>query len=139
MGPEVPRPHGGVRGDVVGGARRHDSPRVEDDGPVTHRERRVDRVIRDEHAKAPRREGADAALQIVNRDGIDACVADGADEIVVHPFFLGPGRHTTDDIPRLIREAVSRHPRVRARVSDPLGAHPKLVDVILERIEESRS
>ena len=31
----------------------------------------------------------------------DACVSDGAREIVVHPYFLAPGRHSTDDIPRL--------------------------------------
>ncbi len=70
-------------------------------------------------------------------DGIDACVEAGASEIVVHPYFLAPGSHTTTDIPRLVREAISRHPNVSVRISPPLGAHDKLIDVILDRLEEA--
>jgi len=63
------------------------------------------------------------------------CVSAGAREIVVHPYFLGPGNHTTHDIPRLVRAAAEREPSVRVRISEPLGLHPKLVDVILDRID----
>ena len=69
--------------------------------------------------------------------GIAACAADGADAIVVHPYFLGPGNHTTDDIPRLVHAAAAAHPGVDVRVSPPLGLHPKLVDVVLDRVAES--
>ena len=47
-------------------------------------------------------------------EGIDACVAAGATEIVVHPYFLSPGRHTSHDIPRQV-EAGRRAPPGRAR------------------------
>ncbi|HEY5659044.1 MAG TPA: CbiX/SirB N-terminal domain-containing protein [Myxococcota bacterium] len=67
--------------------------------------------------------------------GIDACVAAGAREIVVHPYFLGPGNHTRHSIPHLVEAAASRHPGLRVRISEPLGLHPKLVDVIVERVE----
>jgi len=66
--------------------------------------------------------------------GVDACVAAGAREIVVHPFFLAPGMHSRRDVPRLARAAARRHAGVRLRVSPPLGVHDALVDVILERI-----
>ena len=69
--------------------------------------------------------------------GIGSCVAAGANEIVVHPFFLGPGSHTTHDIPRLVADAAALHPGVRARVGPPLGLDEKLVDLVLERIEEA--
>lgn len=69
--------------------------------------------------------------------GIGACVAAGADEIVVHPFFLGPGSHTTGDIPRLVADAAARHPGVRARVGPPLGLDEKLIDLVLQRIDET--
>ncbi len=69
-------------------------------------------------------------------DGIDACVEAGASEIVVHPYVLAAGNHTTTDIPRLVREAISRHPNVSVRIAPPLGAHDKLIDVILDRLEE---
>ncbi len=70
-------------------------------------------------------------------DGIAACVAAGACAIVVHPFLLAPGRHTSQDIPRLVGEVAKRHPGVDVRVSHPLGAHEKLVDVILQRVIEA--
>ncbi len=67
-------------------------------------------------------------------EAIDACVAAGVAEIVVHPFFLAPGRHTTRDIPRLVREACVRHPQLRVRVTAPLGPDDKLADLVLERV-----
>ena len=71
-------------------------------------------------------------------EGIARCAARGAQEIVVHPYFLAPGRHTTEDIPRLVREAAEAYPQIPVRVSRPLGLHPKLVDVILDRVEDAR-
>jgi len=68
---------------------------------------------------------------------IDACVEAGAAEIVVHPYFLGPGNHTTHDIPRMVEESAARHAGLRVRVSEPLGLHPKLVEVVLERVGEA--
>ena len=67
-------------------------------------------------------------------EAIDACVADGAHEIVVHPYFLAPGRHSTRDVPALARAAARKHRDVRVRISAPLGAHDALVDVVLERV-----
>jgi sirohydrochlorin ferrochelatase len=67
--------------------------------------------------------------------GVDACARDGADEVVVHPYFLAPGNHSTHDIPHLVREAAAHHPGLRVRISEPLGLHPKLVDVILDRVD----
>ena len=69
--------------------------------------------------------------------GIEACTAAGAEELVVHPYFLGPGNHSSSDIPRLVRAAASRHPGLRVRITEPLGLHPKLVDVILDRVDEA--
>lgn len=69
-------------------------------------------------------------------DAVDACVAAGAEEIVVHPYFLGPGNHTREDIPRLVAESSARHPGLRVRVTEPLGLHEKLVDVVIARLGE---
>ena len=69
-------------------------------------------------------------------EGIDACVAAGATEIAVHPYFLSPGRHTTHDLPRLVEQAAARHPGVRVRLTAALGPHPKLIDVIVERVSD---
>src|SRR5574337_1150984 len=71
------------------------------------------------------------------QQGFDACVADGAEEVIVHPYFLGPGHHVTTGIPALVKQAASRHPGVACRITQPLGVHPKIGEVILERIAES--
>ena len=68
-------------------------------------------------------------------EGVDACVAGGANEIVVQPYFLVPGSHTTHDIPTMVREAAGHHPGLRVRIGEPLGLHTKLIEVILERVE----
>jgi sirohydrochlorin ferrochelatase len=69
--------------------------------------------------------------------GLAECAAAGAEEVVVIPYFLGPGRHTSRDIPRLVAEAAAAHPALRICIGEPLGVHDKLVDVILERIEQA--
>ena len=67
-------------------------------------------------------------------EGIAACVEAGARQIVVHPYLLAPGRHSRKDIPALTAKAAADHPGVTVRVSEPLGVHEKLVDVVLERV-----
>lgn len=65
----------------------------------------------------------------------DSCVAEGAEEIVVHPYFLAPGRHSTKDIPRMVMEAAQKHPGVTHYVTEPLGIDAKIIEVILERAD----
>ena len=69
--------------------------------------------------------------------GIAACAAGGAEEIVVLPYFLGAGRHTSETIPTLVEQAARAHPNLEIRIAAPLGIHPKLVDVILDRVREA--
>ncbi len=102
--------------------------------------RQLDALAERVRAREPGRVVHVAHLEIAApsiAEGIDACVRDGAREIVVHPYMLSPGRHSREDIPAECREAGERYPDVRIRVSAPLGLHDKLVDVLLERIEEA--
>jgi sirohydrochlorin ferrochelatase len=66
----------------------------------------------------------------------DRCVEQGAELVVVHPYFLLPGNHSRHDIPALAAEAAARHPGVRFLVTAPLGLHPLLADVMRQRIAE---
>ena len=66
------------------------------------------------------------------------CVAAGARRVVVHPFFLFPGRHWHDDIPRLTAEAAAEHPGVPYLVAAPLGVHSLMVQLMQFRIEQCR-
>ena len=67
------------------------------------------------------------------RQAFEACVKAGATQVIVHPYFLSPGRHSTRDIPRLVAEAARAFPNVQYCVTEPLGVHPKIGEVVLER------
>ena len=81
-----------------------------------------------------------AHLEIAEPDiakGIEACVKKGATQIVVQPYFLGPGRHSTEDIPAQIERAAENHPNVRIRIGETLGGHAALIDAILDRASDA--
>jgi len=69
-------------------------------------------------------------------DAMDSVVARGARLVVVFPYFLAPGRHWREDIPRLAAEAAARHPGVRHIVTAPLGLHDAMVAIMTQRIVE---
>jgi len=64
----------------------------------------------------------------------DACVKRGATRIVVCPFFLGPGKHWTGDIPRLTSEAAKKHPQTEYHVTMPLGIDDLILDLLAKRV-----
>ena len=61
------------------------------------------------------------------------CVQRGADRIIVCPFFLGPGKHWTQDIPRLVREAAANYPQTRYHVAQTLGIDELILDLLEKR------
>ena len=69
----------------------------------------------------------------------DRCVQRGAAVVVVCPYFLLPGRHWSQDIPRLTAQAAARHPGVRYLVTAPIGLHPMMRRVIESRIDHCLS
>jgi sirohydrochlorin ferrochelatase len=65
------------------------------------------------------------------------CVAQGAKRIVVVPYFLGPGKHWTEDIPRLAAGAAAHHPAIEFAVAAPLGLHPLMLEIIDARMTDA--
>ncbi len=65
--------------------------------------------------------------------GFESCVASGATDITVFPYMLSPGKHSTADIPRMVQEAASAHPKVKVAVTPAFGVHEKLGELILDR------
>jgi sirohydrochlorin ferrochelatase len=61
------------------------------------------------------------------------CVKRGATRIVVCPFFLGPGKHWTSDIPRLTAEAAMDHPATQYHVAQTLGIDDLILDLLDKR------
>ena len=69
--------------------------------------------------------------------GIDACVAAGAERILLYPYFLFAGAHVLEDLPAEMAEALKRYPRLEMILGKPLGIHPKLGEIVCERIDDS--
>lgn len=65
-----------------------------------------------------------------------ACVRQGAGHVVVHPYFLAPGRHSTVDIPRLAAEAAAQFPGISFSVTEPLGLDSRVIEVVAQRISQ---
>ncbi|HEV8606947.1 MAG TPA: CbiX/SirB N-terminal domain-containing protein [Tepidisphaeraceae bacterium] len=62
------------------------------------------------------------------------CVQRGATRIVVCPFFLGPGKHWTWDIPRLTAEIAAKFPHTTYHVTPTLGIDELILDLLDKRI-----
>ncbi len=62
------------------------------------------------------------------------CVERGAARVIVFPYFLSPGRHWSEDIPRLVRNAAQNFPDVEWLVTAPFGLHPQMSAIINDRI-----
>ena len=71
------------------------------------------------------------------QQGIDACVAKGAERILLMPYFLFMGAHVLHDLPEEIEEAQKRHPGLVMEMGSHLGVHRKQAEIEAERIGES--
>ena len=69
---------------------------------------------------------------------VAACVAAGAQEILVVPYFLHLGNHLREDIPGLLAIEASRHPSVAIRCGPPFGYDEVLVELVGRRIADAR-
>jgi sirohydrochlorin ferrochelatase len=65
--------------------------------------------------------------------GFASCVEAGATEVIVFPYMLSPGRHSTSDIPRMVGEVSVSYPGVIFSVTPAFGVHERLGELILSR------
>jgi len=65
-------------------------------------------------------------------EAFSVCCSSGVEEVVVHPYFLVPGRHSKTDIPDMVKAALSKFPNIECKITEPLGLHDKIIEVIIE-------
>ncbi len=71
------------------------------------------------------------------KEAVGGIVREGVKDITVMPYFLYPGLHVTSDIPGEIEAVKLEHPGLKIRIARNLGFDERLVDMAVERIEES--
>lgn len=69
--------------------------------------------------------------------GMQACVDRGATQVRMLPWFLSAGAHVSEDLARYRREFAEAFPGLEIRLCPPIALHPKMVDILLERLQES--
>jgi len=62
------------------------------------------------------------------------CVERGAARVVVCPFFLGPGKHWTGDIPRITADAAAKFPQTEFHITMPLGIDDLILELLAKRV-----
>lgn len=63
-------------------------------------------------------------------DGISACIAQGATDILILPYFLSAGRHVTEDIPSEVLQSRALYPDIRIEIAPYLGAHAAVAEIM---------
>ena len=65
------------------------------------------------------------------------CVNQGAERVVLVPYFLSAGVHVRRDLALARDRLAERFPAVEFRLAEPLGRHPLLLEVVSERVREA--
>ena len=68
--------------------------------------------------------------------GAATCVRLGATEVKLLPYFLSAGAHVVEDLERLRCELTARYPRVKFELCQPLGLHPLMIEIVLDRLRD---
>jgi sirohydrochlorin cobaltochelatase len=69
-------------------------------------------------------------------EGIDACVRQGATQIVVVPVILLAASHVKLEIPEILDAARCKYPQVELVYGRNIGLHPQLIELLAERFFE---
>jgi len=64
-------------------------------------------------------------------DGIQQCIAAGATEVVVLPYFLSAGRHVAQDVPADIKLAQDKNPHIKIVQAAYLGSASGVAELLL--------
>lgn len=65
------------------------------------------------------------------------CVEQGAERVILVPYFLSAGVHVRRDLAAARTKLATRFPTLDFRLAEPLGRHPLLLDVVAERAREA--
>ncbi len=69
--------------------------------------------------------------------GFMECVAKGATEIIAIPVLLLTAGHAKTDIPNEIARLSSLFPDIKIKYGKPIGVHPAITDILVQRIVET--
>jgi len=69
--------------------------------------------------------------------GAERCIDQGAEQVILLPYFLSAGIHVRQDLSEICRQLAANFPPARFFLAEPLGRHPLLLDVVIDRAHEA--
>lgn len=66
-------------------------------------------------------------------DAMQQCIDEGADELVLLPYFLAGGKHIRKDIPSEIGAKQAQYPDIKISVLDYFGKSQDIADILLRQ------
>jgi sirohydrochlorin ferrochelatase len=69
-------------------------------------------------------------------EGCRTCVQSGAERVLMLPYFLSAGKHVRDDLQQYRAEQAALYPQVEFQLCPPLGLHPLMLQIVLDRLTE---
>jgi len=70
-------------------------------------------------------------------EGSARCIAQGAESVVLLPYFLSAGVHVRKDLTAIRRKLADKNPNVHFRLAEPLGPHRFLMEIVEQRAREA--
>ncbi len=70
-------------------------------------------------------------------DVLEDCIRRQVEKVIVVPFFLQFGAHVATDIPALVKAARQTYPQLDIVVTDYVGGHGFIVDIIVDLIKKT--
>ena len=70
-------------------------------------------------------------------DVLGDCIRQQVAKVVVVPFFMQSGAHVATDIPGLVRTMKTKYPHLELVVTEYVGGHPFMVDIIADLVKKS--
>jgi sirohydrochlorin ferrochelatase len=70
-------------------------------------------------------------------DVLEDCVRQQVAKVIIVPFFLQSGTHVSTDIPELVRTAKHTHPHLEFVVTDYVGGHRLMADIVADLINKT--
>ncbi len=71
------------------------------------------------------------------REVLENCIRLQVEKVVIVPFFMQSGAHVSADVPALVRTVKKKHPHLEIVVTDYVGGHPFMVDIIADLIKKA--
>ncbi len=68
-------------------------------------------------------------------EAVAKCVAQGANDLIIQPYFLIAGVYVVNELPSVVKAIIAQYRGVHFHIAEALGEHPALVKLAHKRVQ----